>query len=111
MSVWERLTARLRGGESETERPVHSVDTAFFERLRSRWEQATQAVEVLEAELAEAPSRASDRVEQLLDELRRQRWVAEGAEWQLSWESARELAYARIWNMQQPEVDERGWCR
>src|SRR5690606_15410887 len=74
---WERLGAVLRREKAPEERPMVDYDEGFFERIRSRYERASRAVELLESELAEQPSRASDRVEQLLSELRRQRWHAE----------------------------------
>src|SRR5690606_1059792 len=111
VSAWERLGAVLRREKAPEERPMVDYDEGFFERIRSRYERASRAVELLERELAEQPSRASDRVEQLLSELRRQRWHAEEAERRLDSWSAYTLDTARIWNLRAPEVDERGWIR
>lgn len=111
MSVWERLPALLQRDKAPEERPLVNYSPAFFERVRARYERAAQAVDLLESELADQPTRASDRVEQLLEELRSQRWAARENERLLNWESGRVLAYARIWNLQEPEVDENGWVR
>src|SRR5690606_38853005 len=111
VSVWERLPALLQRDKAPEERPLVNYSPAFFERVRARYERAAQAVDLLESELADQPTRASDRVEQLLEELRSQRWAARENERLLNWESGRVLAYARIWNLQEPEVDENGWVR